>query len=87
MSAVPAGRVDVVDFARHLGVGSSDEVWAHVIKTAADMAPVMDGIAGLMARVADYPDDGMSADLSAAFGLVEDVGEHLLEVARATHTD
>ena len=86
MSGATTGRVDVVDFARHLGVGTSDEVWAHVVKTAADVAPVLDGIAGLLARVADYPDDGMSADLSAAFRLVEGVGEHLLDIARATRT-
>ena len=87
MSAVPVGRVDVVEFARHLGVRSSEEVWDHVIKTAADVARVLDGIAQLMGRAADYPDDGMSADLSAAFKLVEGVGEHLLGIARATHTD
>ena len=82
-----ARSVDVVAFARHLGVGSSEEVWDHVIKSAAEVAQVLDAVAYLMGRVADYPDDGMSADLSAAFKLVEGVGEHLLDIARATHTD
>lgn len=87
MSAAPVGRVDVVEFARHLGVRSSEEVWDHVIKTSADVSTVLDAIAHLMGRVAEYPDDGTSADLSAAFKLVEGVGEHLLDVARATHAD
>ena len=80
-------RVDVVAFARHLGVGSTDEVWDHVIKSAAEVAQVLDAVAYLMRRVAEYPDDGMSGDLSSAFKLVEGVGEHLLDVARATHSD
>jgi len=79
--------VDAVEYARHLGVGSSEEVWDHVIKTAADVSHVLDAIAYLMGRTAHYPDDGTSADLSAAFRLVEGVGEHLLGIARATHTD
>lgn len=79
--------VDVVAFARHLGVGSTDEVWDHVIKTAADVAQVLDAVAFLMRRVAEYPDHGTSSDLSAAFQLVEGVGQHLLDVARATHAD
>ncbi|MFC3689959.1 hypothetical protein [Aquipuribacter hungaricus] len=79
--------VDVVAYARHLGMGSAEEVWDHVIKSAADVGQVLDAVAYLMRRVAEYPDDGMSADLSSAFKLVEGVGEHLLNVARATHTD
>ena len=86
MSAVAAGRADVVGFARHLGVRSSEEVWDHVVKSAAEVGQVLDAVAYLMRRVAEYPDDGMSADLSAAFKLVQGVGEHLLDVARATHT-
>ena len=87
MSAVAAGDADVVGFARHLGVSSSEEVWDHVVKSAAEVGQVLDAVAYLMRRVAEYPDDGMSADLSAAFKLVQGVGEHLLDVARATHTD
>lgn len=87
MSAQPVGRADVVEFARHLGVRTSEEVWDHVIKSAAEVSPVLDAVAYLMGRVSDYPDDGMSADLLSAFKLIEGVGEHLLDIARATHTD
>ncbi|WP_380167740.1 hypothetical protein [Jannaschia sp. R86511] len=87
MSAQPVGRTDVVEFARHLGVRTSEEVWDHVIKSAAEVSRVMDAVAYLMGRVSDYPDDGMSADLLSAFKLIEGVGEHLLDIARATHTD
>ena len=86
-SGAATARADVVEFARHLGVRTSDEVWDHVIKSAAEVSRVLDAVAYLMGRVADYPDDGMSADLSSAFKLVEGVGEHLLDIARATHTD
>ena len=74
MSAVAAGRADVVGFARHLGVSSSEEVWDHVVRSAAEVGQVLDTLAYLMRRVAEYPDDGMSAELSSAFTLVEGVG-------------
>ncbi|MGJ7442506.1 hypothetical protein [Aquipuribacter sp. MA13-6] len=74
-------------WARALGVSSGDEVWEHAIKTSADIARVLDELAALMARVRDYPDDELRADLVRAFGLLEDVGHEVLRVARSTHGD
>jgi len=84
---VPSGRVDVVLWARALGVGNADEVWEHVIKSSSDGARVLDALGDLVRRVADYPDDAVSADLSRAFTLISDAGHELLRVARATQTD
>lgn len=84
---VAPGRVDLVVWAHALGVSDADEVWAHAIKTSADIARVLDDLAALVARVRDYPDDELRADLLRAFGLVENVGHEVLRVARSTHTD
>ena len=70
MATGTGAAVDVVGLARHIGVGSAEEVWDHVIKSAAEVGEVLDAVAYLVRRVAEYPDDGMSADLSAAFKLV-----------------
>ncbi len=86
-AAMPSGRVDVVVWARALGVGNGDEVWDHVIKTSADIARVLDELAALIARARDYPDDELRGDLLRAFGLVENVGHEVLRVARSTHAD
>ncbi len=85
--AVPSGRVDVVLWARALGVRNADEVWEHVIRSSADGARVLDALGDLVRRVADYPDEEVAADLSRASTLVSDAGHELLRVARATQTD
>ena len=81
------GRVDVVVWARALGVRDADEVWAHVIKTAADIGRVMDHLTAVVARMGDYPDDELRTDLLRAFGLIDNVGHEVLRVARSTHAD
>lgn len=79
------GRVDVVEWARHLGVGTSDEVWAHVMAAAADASGSLDVVASLMARTAAFPEEDLTADLSSAFGLIEQVGLRLLDIARTAN--
>ena len=85
--AVPSGRVDVVVWARSLGVGSGEEVWEHVTRSSSDGATVLDALSDLLRRVADYPDDEIRGDLFRAFNLISDAGHELLRVARATYTD
>lgn len=85
--AVPSGEVDVVVWARSLGVGSRDEVWEHVIRSSADGARVLDALGDLLRRVADYPDEEIRSDLFRAFNLISDAGHELLRVARATQSD
>lgn len=84
---VAPGRVDVVVWARALGVSNADEVWDHVIKTSADLARILDDLSSVIGRMGDYPDDELRTDLLRAFGLVDNVGHEVLRVARSTHAD
>ncbi|WP_380168330.1 hypothetical protein [Jannaschia sp. R86511] len=87
VGGVAPGRVDVVVWARALGVRNADEVWEHVIKTSADIGRVMDDLSAVVQRMAEYPDDELRTDLLRAFGLIDNVGHEVLRVARSTHAD
>ncbi len=52
---VPAGQVDVVEWARALGARSGDEVWEHVIRSSADGARVLEALGEVLRRVAGLP--------------------------------
>lgn len=84
---VPAGQVDVVEWARALGLRSGDEVWEHVVRSSADGAQVLEGLGEVLRRVADYPDEDIRADLFRAFNLISDAGHELLRVARAIQSN
>lgn len=75
--------VDPVRWGQALGLGSSEEVAAEVATSAGEVSGVLDGLAQLMTRLADYPDEGMVSDLSGAFALTENVGQTLLHVSRS----
>jgi hypothetical protein len=78
-----SGPVDVVRFARAIGVSSQEEVWDHLIATLARAASVNAAVEDLERRMADYPED-LRADVRRARLLVEGVGEHLYHLARAS---
>lgn len=78
-----ATGVDPVRWAQALGVGSSEEVAVEVASAAGEVSGVLDGLAQLMTRLADYPDEGLVSDLAGAFALTENVGSTLLHVSRS----
>lgn len=75
-------RVDVVVWARALGVSSADDVVGELRRAGTRVAEVLELLQALVDEVSTYPDEALAAELRTAYGHVEEVGAN---VAHAAH--
>jgi len=74
--------VDVVVWARALGVSSADDVVGELRRTATRIAELLGLLQSLVDEVSMYPDEALAAELRTAYGHVEEVGADVAHVAR-----
>ena len=82
VAGVSVARVDVVVWARALGVSSADEVQGELARTGTRVAEVLALLQELVGEVAGFPDEALAAELRTAYGHVEEVGANIGHAAQ-----